>query len=390
MGDQRFGDASATIPYGADRNTFGAFTELRVQPLEWLELTGSLRYDDYSDVGDTTNYKVSFKATPIRELMFRGSYGTGFHAPTVPQLNASRQSYGVTQSNYDCSPELQAIAATLGAGCRPPSTQYDVVAAGNPALQPESSEQYSVGLVYEPIRGFSFGADYWWIGIEDAFGQIDEGEAFDNPNRYPNTWTTFTDIGTGATYLALDQSNVNTGKERYSGIDFNVQGNWDLGGGHLRSQLIATYMLESEAQLSAGGEYFANVGSYSSELDEVAFRWVGRLLTAFDTGNWSHALTLNYRSGYRDVETTVDGIDADGNFNGAVADVRLPVDDYLTVDWQSTWNALDWLDVSVCVLNAFNEDPPLSLTSSNFQIGYDARYYDPRGRVFFGRATVKF
>jgi iron complex outermembrane receptor protein len=149
-------------------------------------------------------------------------------------------------------------------------------------------------------------------------------------------------------------------------------------------------MLESEAQLSADGEYFANLGSYSSELDEVAFRWVGRLLTSFDIGNWSHSLSLNYRSGYRDVETTVDGIDEDGNFNGAVADVRLPVDDYLTVDLQTTWKALDWLDVSVGILNAFNEDPPLSLTAANFQIGYDARYYDPRGRVLFGRATVKF
>jgi iron complex outermembrane recepter protein len=389
-GDQRFGDASATIPYGADRNTFGAFTELRVQPLEWLELTGSLRYDDYSDVGDTTNYKVSFKATPIQELLFRGSYGTGFHAPTVPQLNASRQSYGVTASNYDCPPELLAIATSMGAVCRPPSTQYDVVASGNPDLQPEESEQLSVGFVYEPIRGFSFGADYWWIGIEDAFGQIDEGEAFANPNRYPNGWTTFADIGTGTTYLALDQSNVNTGEEHYAGIDFNVQGSWNLPAGRLHSQLIATYMLESEAQLSAGGEYFANLGSYSSQLDEVAFRWVGRLLTSFDIGKWSHTLTLNYRSGYRDVETTVDGIDEAGEFNGEVADVRLPVDDYLTVDLQSTWNALDWLDVSVGILNAFNEDPPLSLTAANFQIGYDARYYDPRGRVLFGRATIKF
>jgi iron complex outermembrane receptor protein len=389
-GDQRFGDASATIPYGADRNTLGAFTEVRIQPFDILELTGSLRYDNYSDVGDTTNYKVSFKATPVQALMLRGSYGTGFHAPTVPQLNASRQSYGVTASNYDCSAELQAIATGLGAVCRPPETQYDVVAAGNPDLKPEKSDQWSLGFVYEPTRSFSFGADYWNIKIDDAFGQIDEGEAFANPTGYPNGWTTFSDIGTGTTYLALDQSNVNTGKERYSGVDFNIQGNWNLPRGHLRSQLMATYMIESEAQLSATGPFFANVGSYSNELDEVAFRWVGRLLTSYDVGNWSHTLTLNLRSGYRDVETTVDGIDEQGNFNGETADVRLDVSDYLTVDWQSTWNARDWLDVSVGVLNLFNEDPPLSLTAANFQIGYDARYYDPRGRVLFGRATIKF
>jgi iron complex outermembrane receptor protein len=390
MGDQRFGDASATIPYGADRNTFGAFTEVRIQPIDALELTGSLRYDDYSDVGDTTNYKVSFKATPTQQWLIRGSYGTGFHAPTVPQLNASRQSYGVTASSYDCPAELAAIASSLGAVCRPSDTQYDVVASGNPDLEPEKSDQWSIGFVFEPSRAFSFGADYWWIGIEDAFGQIDEGEAFGNPTGYPNTWTTFTDIGTGTTYLALDQSNVNTGEERYSGVDFNVQGSVDVGFGTLRPQLIATYMIDSEAQLSATGPFFANVGNYSTELDEVAFRWVGRLLTSLDVGDWSHTVTLNYRSGYLDIETTVDGIDENGDFNGEVADVRLDVDDYLTVDLQSTWNALEWLDVSVGVLNVFDEDPPLSLTAANFQIGYDARYYDSRGRVLFGRATVKF
>jgi iron complex outermembrane recepter protein len=389
-GDQRFGDASAKIPYNADRKVFGAFVEASLQPIDWLELTGALRYDDYDDVGDTTNYKASFKVTPTQQFLIRGSYGTGFHAPTVPQLRASLQSYGVTASNYDCSAELAAIASSLGAICRPPSTQYDVFAGGNPDLKPEESEQVSFGFVYEPTRAFSVGADYWWISIEDAFGQIDEGEAFGNPNQYPDAWTTFFDVGTGTTYVAYNQTNLNTGKEEYSGIDLNALGNWDTGIGTIRAQLSATYLIESKAQLQDGGEYYENIADYSSELDEVAFRWVTRLLGGFETENWSHTLTLNYKTGYKDKLTTVDGIDDAGNFNGEVADVRLDVDDYITVDWQSTWNVTEWMDVTVGALNLFGEDPPLSLTDANFQIGYDARYYDPRDRVLFGKLSFKF
>ena len=389
-GDQRFGDAAATIPYGANRKVFGAFTEVVVQPLQWLELTGSGRYDDYDDVGSTTNYKVSFRMTPMQRLLLRGSYGTGFHAPTVPQLNASLQNYGVTANPYDCSAELQAIAAGMGAVCRPPQTQYDTFAGGNEDLKPEKSRQVMLGLVYEVSRQMSFGVDYWWVGIKDAFGQIEETEAFTNPTLYPDAWTTFTDIATGTTYVAFNQTNVNTGKERYAGIDFNGDAHWQTPIGRLRTQLFFTRMLKNKLQLTKGGPYYKNIGDYSTNLDEVTFRWTGRLLTSLDHGAWSHTLTASYKSGYEDVLTTVDGIDADGNFNGEVADVRLHVDDYYTFDWQSSWAPKDWVQVTVGALNLFDKDPPLSLTAHNFQIGYDARYYDPRGRVLFGQVSFKF
>lgn len=389
-GDQRFGDAAATIPYGADRSVFGAFLEAVVQPIDWLELTGAVRYDDYDDVGNTTNYKASFRIQPLERLMIRGSYGTGFHAPTVPQLNASLQNYGVTANAYDCGPALQAIAANLGAVCRPPQTQYDVFAGGNPLLEPEESRNAAFGVVFEVTPRISLGADYWWVGVESAFGQLEETAAFETPELYPEAWTTFNDIGTGTTYVAYNQTNINTGKEYYSGIDLNFLGRWETPIGRVRSQFIATHMLTNKLQLTEGGPYYENIGSYSTELDEPAFRWAGRLMTSLDYGRWSHTLTANFRSGYDDVLTTVDAIDANGEFTGETADVRLGVDEYYTFDWQSTWQVTDWVEVNIGALNVFDEDPPLSLTAANFQIGYDARFYDPRGRVIFGRVSFTF
>jgi iron complex outermembrane receptor protein len=104
--DQRFGDEAATIPYSADRKAWALFAEVVAPVVKGLDLTGSLRYDHYSDFGGNSTAKGSFRYKPMPNLLFRGSVGTGFHAPTVPQVNATEQPYGVTTNNYLCSPEL--------------------------------------------------------------------------------------------------------------------------------------------------------------------------------------------------------------------------------------------------------------------------------------------
>ena len=355
-----------------------------------VELSGAVRFDDYSDVGDTTNFKAAFSIRPTDQWLLRGSWGTGFKAPTVPQMNATRRSYGVTSDPWDCHPEMVTIAAELGAQCRPPQNQYDVFASGNQDLVPEKSRNATVGAVFQATSRMSFGADYWWVAIKDAFGVLEQNAVFNNPMQYRDSWTTYTDPVTQVVYLAFDNSNRNTGKEYYSGIDFNLQGRWDTPIGPLSSQLIATRMLTNKVQLERGGEYFTNIGDYSSDLGGPTFKWSGRLINSLDMGTWRHSLALNYKSGYADMLTTVDGIDADGNFNGDTLDVRLDVDSHATFDWQSRWQVTDRLDLDLGVLNLFDKDPPLSLTSANFQVGYDARFYDPRGRVFYGRVTARF
>jgi iron complex outermembrane receptor protein len=62
--------------------------------LRKLELDGAVRYDKYSDVGATTNPKFGVNWSPIERMTVRGSYGTSFRAPTLPQI------YGNTSQLY--------------------------------------------------------------------------------------------------------------------------------------------------------------------------------------------------------------------------------------------------------------------------------------------------
>ena len=117
--DLRFDLPGAFVPYDASRNSFGTFAELIIPATKTLEFGVAARFDHYSDFGSTTNAKGSFRWTPSRTFLVRGSVGTGFRAPSVPQVSAPQQPFGSTSGSYDCTPELQAQATALGAKCRP-------------------------------------------------------------------------------------------------------------------------------------------------------------------------------------------------------------------------------------------------------------------------------
>jgi iron complex outermembrane receptor protein len=393
--DQRFGDAAAIIPYSADRNAYGIFAELNAPVTKTLELTAAVRYDKYDEVGDTTTGKLSFKWRPVSSLAIRGSVGTGFKAPTVPQLNAAQQTFGVTSAPYDCTPELLAIATGLGAVCRPDGTQYDVVAGGNPLLKPEKSKQATLGVLFEPAPALSLGADLWWVGIRDAFGQITEDEAFLNPNTYPGAWTTFRDIATNTTYLAYNQSNLNLGKEYRTGLDLQAVGRTDTPLGRLTGTLRTTYMIREKLQLQPGGPYFSPIGVNNPALGVATFRWAGVAAASLRTGNWTNTLGVNFKSGYKDATFAgAEVLNPDGTGTGTFEDVTLRIGRWETFDWQTQWQATKQLSLTAGILNFTNKKPPLSLAEGGNgkgqQFGYDDRYYDIRGRTLYVNGSFTF
>lgn len=386
--DQRFGDASASVPYAASRTSYGVFSEVLIPVVKGLEATASVRYDKFSDFGSSTTAKGSFRWTPAAGFLVRGSIGTGFHAPSVPQLNAAPQSYGVTEDPYTCSAALQAIATSLGAVCQPGKTQYDQLAGGNPALKPEKSKQATIGLRFEPASSLSVGVDYWWVGIKDSFGQLTEQTVFADPAKYPGAWTTATDVGTGTKYLAWNAGNLNLGKSYTAGLDFDVTGRFKTGFGELNSRATATYITRHAYQQEPDGAYFSDLADNTQ--GALLYRWKGNWRNTLKVGAWSHTLGINFVSGYRDAETTVEVLDASGAVTGT-EDIRLKIKPYYTFDWQTLWSVNKSLDLTIGVLNLTDKRPPLALTTtSGQQAGYDANLYDPRGRTIYGNLSYKF
>lgn len=387
--DTRFGDSSAIIPYSAQRQLTGLFAEALLPLSKSFELTPSLRHDRYDGFGSKTTYKLASRWQPMTSLMLRGSIGTGFKAPTVPQINAERQPFGVTGGTYSCNadPALAQLAVNLGAICPAGggSVQFDVVAAGNPQLKPENARQWTLGLRFEPHDALSIGAGFWSIKLDNTIGQISEDVVFGNPARFAGSFTSFVDPATGDTLLAQLADNVNLGKSETQGIDFDATARIKTGVGRWTSRFTGTYLVKDRFEVVPGDGFLSDLGLFSNGI--VAFRWKARWANTLDVGSWTHNLSVNYMSGYHDDPTAVL---VRGKLNYET--VQRKVATYFTLDWQTRWALSKQLSLVVGAQNLLNEAPPLSITlnGGGQMVGYDARYYDSRGRTMYARASYRF
>lgn len=387
--DSRFGDTSAIIPYNAERKVTGLFAEGLLPLGKTLEITPSLRHDRYDDFGSKTTYKLSSRWQPTPSLMLRGSVGTGFKAPTVPQVNAASQPFGVTGSTYSCNanPALAQVAANLGAICPAGggAVQFDVIAAGNRRLKPENAKQWTLGFRVEPNDTLTLGADVWSIKLDNAIGQISEDVVFGNPARFATSFTTFIDPATGENLLAQFAGNVNLGKSETQGIDIDAQARIKTAIGRWTSRFSGTYLIKDKFEVVPGDGFISDLGQYNNGI--VAFRWRARWTNTLEAGPWTHNLSFNYQSGYHDDPTSV-LVRGTQDFET----VSRKVAEYFTLDWQTRWQVNQQLAVVVGANNLLNEDPPLSITlnGGGQMSGYDARYYDARGRTFYARANYRF
>ncbi|MEX3957452.1 TonB-dependent receptor plug domain-containing protein [Trinickia sp. EG282A] len=132
------------------RDVLGTYIDLstRITPKWQIELAG--RYEHYSDVGDTTNGKISTRYDFTPQIALRGSISTGFRAPSLAEeyftnLNVSPQSaQGLLAAN--------SVAARL---------------IGATPLKPEESTNYDLGLVLNPVQGLNVTIDAYQINIRN-------------------------------------------------------------------------------------------------------------------------------------------------------------------------------------------------------------------------------
>ena len=397
IGNSIAGDTAAEQPFDVSRNSWGAFGELVTPFTKSFELTSALRYDHYADFGNTTNYKFGARFTPAKQFLVRASIGTGFRAPSVPQISAGKQLYGVTGGTYSCpTAGLAAVQASdPTAVCRVDGSQYDQFAGGNKDLKPEKSDQWSLGFRWDPNPFASIGADLWNVKVKDRIGQLSEDVVMRDSATYSKNFTIFNDPATGRHYVSVFLPNENLGEQKYSGIDMDARLQFNSGMGRLTTTFNWTHMLKNEYQRGKGGDFFTNLGKYND--DAVTFRNIWRLVFSLRNGNWNHTLTYNYKSGYDDYQCTVDdcglvnAVNADGSVGASVDMTTHKVDAWKTFDWQTEYAYNKALTLTAGIRNFLDEDPPLSIrVSGPHQLGYDPRYADPFKRTIYLNAKYTF
>jgi iron complex outermembrane receptor protein len=370
---------AAPNQYELKRKSGGVFGELLIPVVKNLEMTAALRYDFIKPVSDLFNkktvgedlssstYKVSARYQVMPNLLFRGSYGTGFKAPDMLSLAQPLVPNGVTAASFDCPYPGTEF-------CKPGKLQYSQLSGGNAAIKPEKSKQFAVGFRFEPTSSFGFGADYWNVHITDAISGVSAAQAFADPVTFKNLFTTYKTPAEPQAYYAFKSVSTNIGQSKNSGIDWDFVGRTVLSFGRLTVNLAGTYVIESSyTKPGTKNDFTTSLGYYNDVSASVTFRNKLRFSTSLDTGNFSNTIIVNAVSHYLDKPTAARNVATNG-----FETVTLPIGNYATLDWQGVYNYSKTMRITLGVKNLLNKEPPLSLRdSSGHQVGYDPRYADP-------------
>ena len=142
------------------RRSYAIYADAEVPFTEAFLMGYAVRYEDYDSFGSTANFKVSAQFHATDDLSLRGSYSTGFRAPTVGQANVSN-----VQTNL--SNGILQDSALL------PPTNPIAIELGGTELEPEESVSYTFGAVYT-VGNVFLTVDYYNIDVDDRVSQSEK------------------------------------------------------------------------------------------------------------------------------------------------------------------------------------------------------------------------
>jgi iron complex outermembrane receptor protein len=372
------GLGGATKPIDASRTVNAVFGELNVPVVKDLDLNLAARSDWYSDFGNTINWKGNVRWQPTQQLLMRGSYGTGFRAPTLTDLY-DPQVLGTSSEIDDPVTGQKAI-------------QVNELSGGNPNLNPETSKQWSLGMVFQPTQTIALGIDYFSISVDNVVAQPGTQEIVDQAAAGNPSYTGLVTRNPPGTGSIVETRTVlgNFGNMTVQGWDFDARYREKLGPGVLALQLNSTYTTKF-AQTTPDGSTQQKVGTTvisgtctpvvasTAGLDGygVVLRYKQYFTANWTQGDWSTTLGNSYASPY--------GAGCDLNDSPT----RMPA---LSLwDLQVAYSGFKNTVLTLGARNILDTQPAVFVSNSNaFQAGYDPSQYDPRGRFVYLTGTFKF
>ncbi len=139
------------------QKAYAAYVGLETDLTDALTVGAAGRYEHYNTFGDAWVGKVNALYKFADAFSVRGSFGTGFHAPSPGQSNVS-----IVTTSFNNGVAFQA-------GTYPTNTavaQY----YGASNLTPEKSTNYGLGFILEPVRGMTVTVDGYRINLRNRIG----------------------------------------------------------------------------------------------------------------------------------------------------------------------------------------------------------------------------
>ena len=161
------------------RDNVAVYVDVEHDVTDELLMQYALRYEDFSDFGGTTNWKVAGNYSLTDDLSLRAALSTGFHAPTPGQANVSSI---ITTFDGNGAQQEEGLI---------PATSDLAISLGGQELKEEESTNFSIGLSSSLGDNTTVTLDYYQIAVDDRIyrtGNIDvaDSDLFDSVSFYTN------------------------------------------------------------------------------------------------------------------------------------------------------------------------------------------------------------
>lgn len=398
--------------------------EMNVPLMRSFDLNLSGRYDNYGDVGETSNPKIAANWEVFEGLRFRGNYATAFVAPPlasigIPSLGYQRSANGAGTSGSFFVPVTLYPEAKLLPGCATATTTCQIGTTASqglsrsygigPGAVPQTGDSWSIGVDFSPpaIPGLTSAFTFWSNTFEggvnrpDVSQQLYSAALHDRLTICPTGCSTaqinaFTNVANGGSlsgalpttvYFLNNNDQGNLLNLRVQGLDFSVAyrltteglGAFTVGGS-------GTYYTKFDQDFGDTPFSVLNTSGSNSTFPSIQQRY--RFQLGWRLGAFSVDGFLNYTGKYRNwnnssvipVTTSVGGIP---NGGGDIVASNKIYDLHAEYDL-----SLDFLKrgaVYVDIKNLFDDDPPFYSGNTGGTgvggYGYNAYVSNPIGRV---------
>ncbi len=341
--------------------------------VEDLEATAAMRIFSYNTFGTDYTYKLGGRWRVVPDFTFRGTYSTGFRAPSIAELY---------QGQADGFPNVQdpCRGAGIAGGGPPPASCGDAAGngdaqtqlrnrvGGNPNLQPETAKIFTAGVVLEPryVRNLTVTVDYYNITIDNTIAPIGASTIinacyFGDPAAAPRYCNLIQRDDTSHRIVNIINLQTNAGQDKTDGIDLAIRYDLPTELGRWGFVFDGTWLHQYNRTLADGtvvrarGRFdLATTGGVFPAFKFVSgLRWA---LSGFGAG-----VTTRFTGSFRECGTS------SGNFAGSGlcyvnstyqrhVDAYDTWDAYVSYAFNSTFGKTS---VAFGVNNVFNKDPAI-------------------------------
>ena len=371
---QVYGGFTPNNAISRSRNSISGYADFELDATETMLLALALRYEDYSDFGNTFNYKLATRIKATDNISVRAAYSTGFRAPSLHQQFFSRSS-----TVFDANGVAQEQGLFTNA-----SRAAQLI--GIDKLKEETSQNISVGATAK-FGGLRLTVDAYQINIDDRI--VLSGSFSDGGD--PELEALFRAASAGSARFL-----VNAIETKTQGIDLVLGYRLNSGNGlSLDNSLAATFSKNTVEDITVP-EKIANAGLTGSFFDgqEEAFLTLAQprvKLTLSNTLSLDNGLDISLRNVWYGSVTDPDDFAGDLRVEGTEVSEDAIYDSKLVTDLSLSYPISDLLRLTLGANNLLDVYPSENRAGgqSNGSFPYSRRtsQFGFTGRFMFLRAN---